>query len=60
MIENLEFIRGKGITQFLEKEAERWRCPGCGALICCHNGLCFNCDLSNLKTRKNKYRWEGG
>jgi hypothetical protein len=57
MIENLEFIRDKGMAAFLEKEAARWRCPECGAVICCHNGLCFSCGLEKLKSKKNKYRW---
>jgi hypothetical protein len=30
----------------------------CGELISCHNGLCFNCDLEKLKSKKQKYRWD--
>jgi hypothetical protein len=60
MIENLEFIRDKGIAAFLEKEAEKWRCPACGGVICCHNGICFNCGLEKLKNKKKLYRWEDG
>ena len=56
MIENLEFIKGHGIEKFLEKEGEKWRCPDCGDVICCHNGLCLNCDLDTLRQNK-KYRW---
>jgi hypothetical protein len=56
MIENLDFIKEHGIEQFLAREEERWRCPGCGAEICCHNGLCLNCDLDLLR-RNKKYRW---
>jgi hypothetical protein len=58
VIENLEFIRDKGMTAFLEKEAEKWRCPECGGVISCHNGLCFKCDVEKLKNKKRKYRWE--
>jgi hypothetical protein len=58
MVENLEYIRDNGITQFLEREEEKWRCPECGAVICCHNGICFNCGLSKLKNKKKLYRWE--
>jgi len=58
MIENLEFIRKNGIKTFLEKEEQRWKCPGCGAEICCHNGICFNCGLNKLKNKKKLYRWE--
>ncbi|MFC1970562.1 DUF3795 domain-containing protein [Chloroflexota bacterium] len=56
MIENLEFIKEHGIGMFLEKEAAKWRCPGCGEVICCHNGLCLNCNLDKLR-QKRTYRW---
>lgn len=58
MVENLEYIRDNGAKQFIEKEEEKWRCPECGAVICCHNGICFNCGLSKLKNKKKRYRWE--
>lgn len=60
MIENLEYIRDNGINEFLVNEEEKWKCPECGGVICCHNGLCFNCDLNRLhqKKPKYKYRWE--
>lgn len=56
MIENLEFIKTHGIEEFLEKEKEQWRCPECGGVICCHNGLCLNCNADTLLSNK-KYRW---
>jgi len=56
MIENLEYIKEHGMEKFLEKEEKKWRCPGCGGRISCHNGLCLNCDLEKLKKNK-KYRW---
>ena len=56
MIENLEFIKTYSLEGFLEKEEAKWRCPTCGELICCHNGLCLNCDLDTLR-RNKKYRW---
>ncbi len=58
MIENLEFIRDKGMAAFLQKEEEKWKCPECGAVICCHNGICYSCGLEKLKIKKKKYRWE--
>lgn len=58
MIENLEYIKRNGIGQFLEKEQKKWKCPECGGVICCHNGLCFNCGLNALRQKKQKYRWE--
>ena len=56
MIENLVFINAHGIGSFLEKEAAKWRCPSCGEVICCHNGLCMSCSLDKLLQNK-KYRW---
>ena len=58
MIENLKFIKEKGIMQFLDQEADKWKCPECGAEICCHNGICFNCGLDKLESKKKRYRWE--
>ncbi len=57
MIENLEFIKTIGMAEFLKKEEEVWRCPRCNNEICCHNGLCLNCDLELLKHNRT-YRWE--
>jgi len=57
MIENLEFIKKNGIKKFLKEEKDRWKCLKCGGLICCHNGICFDCELNKLKTRKQLYRW---
>ncbi len=58
MIDNLEFIKNHGMEGFLKKEEENWRCPECGGVICCHNGLCFDCNLDML-SRNRKYRWNG-
>ncbi|MCJ7762649.1 DUF3795 domain-containing protein [Candidatus Bathyarchaeota archaeon] len=58
MIENLSFIKKHGTQNFLEEQAKRWKCPNCGELISCHNGICFNCDLEKLRSKKEKYRWD--
>jgi len=58
MIENLEYIKKKGIKEFLAREKEKWKCPECGAIICCHNGICFNCGLDRLREKKKLYRWQ--
>ncbi len=55
MIENLDFIRDHGMEAFHEKESEKWLCQKCGGVICCHNGLCLNCDLDKLIQNK-KYK----
>jgi hypothetical protein len=57
MVENLTWIREKGMGSFLEKEKAKWRCPGCGGAVCCHNGLCLRCQIEVLRGNK-KYRWE--
>jgi hypothetical protein len=58
MIENLKNIKHHGIAAFLTEEETKWACPQCGALRCCHNGICFNCNLDVLKDKKKLYRWE--
>lgn len=58
-LRNLERIRDKGIDAFLAGEREKWKCPDCGGVICCHNGICFDCGLDRLKDRKKLYRWDG-
>ncbi|MFH1821649.1 MAG: DUF3795 domain-containing protein [Methanobacteriota archaeon] len=57
MIDNLEFIKNKGVFKFINEEKKKWKCPKCGGTICCHNGLCFNCGLNKLKAKKKLYRW---
>ena len=58
MVENLLYIKEHGLTKFLEAEKEKWKCPKCGKVICCHNGVCYSCDLEKMKTKKKRYRWE--
>lgn len=52
MIENLVFIKTYGTAKFFAKEKEKWSCPSCGELICCHSGSCLNCNLEKLKKNK--------
>jgi hypothetical protein len=56
MIDNLKSMRDHGMQQFLAGEEAKWRCPQCGQSICCHNGLCLNCQLEVLRQNK-KYFW---
>ena len=58
VIENLEYIKEHGIKRFLGEQEDRWKCPECGAVICCHNGVCFDCGLGKLKNRAKLYRWD--
>lgn len=59
MIENLTFIQENGIEAFLNKQGAQWECPDCGAMVCCHNGLCLQCDLEVLLQNRT-YRWNEG
>lgn len=43
MLENLEFIREHGLSAFVNKENERWRCRTCGGVICVHRHFCSTC-----------------
>lgn len=58
MIENLENIKKEGIKKFLVQQKKKWACPKCGETVCCHNGICFNCDFDKLINKKKLYRWE--
>jgi len=58
MVENGEYIRVNGMEKFLEKENEKWKCPECGGVISCHNGICYGCGLERLKATKNPNRWK--
>ena len=57
LIENLNFIKKHGMQKFLEEQEKLWKCPNCGEMVCCHNGICFNCELEKLRSKKEKYRW---
>jgi hypothetical protein len=46
MLENLEYIRKTGLSAFVKKENERWRCLTCGGVICVHKGYCLRCGPS--------------
>ncbi|HTX18725.1 MAG TPA: DUF3795 domain-containing protein [Bacteroidota bacterium] len=43
MIGNLCRIKGLGMEDFLRFEAERWKCAGCGGIVCVHDGRCAAC-----------------
>jgi len=58
LIGNLNFIKNGTLSEFLKKEDEKWKCPQCGGVICCHNGLCFSCSIDKLRKKKKLYRWE--
>ncbi len=58
MIDNLRFIQREGIERFLKNQEELWKCKKCGETVCCHNGICYKCELEKLKDKKQKFRWD--
>jgi hypothetical protein len=52
MIDNLNYIKERGIKEFLMKEEQKWKCKTCDELVCCHNGLCLVCQINTLKKNK--------
>jgi hypothetical protein len=42
-IDNLKFIKEKGMEKFLESEEKKYRCDECGGVICVHTGKCYEC-----------------
>jgi hypothetical protein len=56
MIDNLQQIKEQGLESFLADQVSKWLCPDCGEPLCCHNGLCLNCQLDVLRQNK-RYRW---
>jgi len=44
MIENLEYIRDKGMAEFLKSQEEKYKCPKCLNVLCVHNGKCYTCN----------------
>lgn len=58
LVENLLFLRDKGMAGFLAAQHKKWKCPACGDALCCHNGVCFGCGVGRLKRRKQWLRWK--
>ncbi len=44
MVENSREIKAKGMDEFLKNQAEKYRCPRCGDVICVHDGKCYGCN----------------
>jgi hypothetical protein len=42
-IDNLNFIKEKGIEEFLKSQEEKYRCDQCGGVICVHTNRCYEC-----------------
>ena len=52
-IENLNYIKKRGMPSFLKREARRYRCGSCGMFLTIHNDRCPHCgDLSGRADRR--------
>jgi hypothetical protein len=51
MVENLTYIKEKGMTRFLQKESVKWKCARCGQPVSCHRPVCLNCGEAWTPTR---------
>ncbi len=43
MIDNLAYIKDKGLEDFLLKEEDKWKCKVCGAGLSVHRDFCLIC-----------------
>lgn len=43
MIDNLKFIKERGMDEFLKQQKKRYKCPKCGGTICVHTKICYDC-----------------
>ena len=48
MIDNLNFIKEKGMDKFLENEQIRWTCKTCNSGVSVHRNFCLNCKTELL------------
>ena len=52
-VENLRFIRSRGMPAFLRRETKRHTCPDCGKLLTVHADKCPHCGARhNRKDRR--------
>jgi hypothetical protein len=44
IINNLKYIKEKGMEKLLKKQEEKYKCPKCGGTICVQNSKCYSCN----------------
>ncbi len=60
MIENQKTLKAKGIDEFLNSQAEKYRCPSCGDVVSVHDGKCYACGYHGKTPieRVGKAQWD--
>lgn len=43
-VDNLVFIKEKGLNKFLPRQKRKYTCSQCGDTVCIHNKKCYACD----------------
>lgn len=51
MIENNKMMKEQGIDAFLKSQQQKWACPTCGQLMCCHMHMCLVCNEEALNKK---------
>ena len=51
-VENLNFIRKRGLPAFLRRESKRYTCPACGGLLTVHSDACPQCRLRHNRKKR--------
>ena len=46
-LENITLIEASGIEALIVRDSEKWKCPVCGELLCCHKPNCIHCGGTN-------------
>ncbi len=46
-LENIAFIEANSLDALAARDADKWKCPVCGELLCCHKAKCLYCGAVN-------------
>lgn len=53
-LENITLIEASGLEALIVRDSEKWKCPVCGELLCCHRPNCIHCGGTNSLFIGNK------